>query len=387
MKKIITFLFLLSPIFLLAQDSIKLQQLTITEAVKVSKKENKPIFYMCFAAWCAHCNKMKSEVFKDTAVAAFYNKTFICAGLDMEKGEGMEVKREVGLRNYPTYLFMDSTGTVLYRTGGEFKPNDLIAEGKKALHKEHQLPYLKKQFEDDSTNPNKCLNYIMALRKGDIDPSEPAKKYLNTQTEQQLISVPNWRIIANGINRIDSREFQFVINHQREFAAITSIQRIDKKFTYVANELLQPLVAAKDTDNYFRLRPLVINMKNVKVDSIVFMLDIALAESVKRWDIYKTITSGHGLKFCGNDYFTLNHMANVYLQNMSDTNSLRTAIEWMNQSLKLKEEYDSYLIAAKLFFKLSDKKSALAMASKAKELAIIKKWNAKDAELLIEQWQ
>jgi hypothetical protein len=128
-------------------------------------------------------------------------------------------------------------------------------------------------------------------------------------------------------------------------------------------------------------------MKNVKVDSIVFMLDIALAESVKRWDIYTTITSVHGLKFCGNDYYTLNHMANVYLQNINDTISLHKAIEWMNQSLKLKEEYDSYLISAKLFFKLSDKKSALAMAIKAKELAATKKWNAKDAELLIEQWQ
>jgi thioredoxin-related protein len=387
MKKISLLIISIFPLMLLAQDSIKLQHLTITEAVEVSKKEHKPIFYMCYASWCAHCNKMKSEVFKDSAVANFYNNTFVCAGLDMEKGDGIEVKKKIGLRNYPTYIFIDSTGSILYRTGGEFKPKDLIAEGAKALIKENQLPYLKQQFENDITNPTTCLAYIMALRKGDADPTEPAKKYLATQTDKQLISVPNWRIIANGISKIDSREFQFVINHQREFAAITSIQRIDKKFVYVANELLQPMLAAKDTDNYFKFRPLVINMKNIKVDSLVFSLDIALSESVKRWDIYETITSKHAAMFCQNDYFTLNHIANVYLQNINDTSGLHKATDWINQSLKLHEEYNTYLIGARLYHKLNDKKSALTMATKAKELASIKKWDAKEADLLIQELQ
>ena len=53
-----------------------------------SKKEKKPIFYMMYATWCAHCNKMKSEVFTDTLVINFMNKNFICASQDVEKGEG-----------------------------------------------------------------------------------------------------------------------------------------------------------------------------------------------------------------------------------------------------------------------------------------------------------
>ncbi|MEY4875755.1 MAG: hypothetical protein RL708_904 [Bacteroidota bacterium] len=379
-------LFLLFPTWLFSQtDSIRLNYVDIEKAVEQSKQQHKPVFFMCYASWCSHCHKMRSEVFKDSTVASFYNKNYVCAAMDMEKGEGATWHNKLKIRNYPTFIYLDSNGTVLYRLAGEFTAANLIAEGKNALITQNQLPYIKQQFENDITNGTNCLAYIMALRKGDIDPVEPAKKYFTTQSDNQLLSILNWRIFANGISAINSREFQFVLAHQKEFAALTSTFRVDRKITTTVVELLYPFVNTKDTTNYLKYRPLAINMKNTKVDSLVFTYDIALAEATYNWSLYQYVTSLYVNKFISTDYFSLNHVAKVYLQHIDDKIALLQAIGWVHKSNILHEEYATYILLAKLNKKIGEIKAATTAAEKAKQLATKSGWDDKEAtELLLE---
>lgn len=41
-----------------------------------------------YASWCGPCKLMEKNVFTDKNVADFYNKNFVNARIDMEKGEG-----------------------------------------------------------------------------------------------------------------------------------------------------------------------------------------------------------------------------------------------------------------------------------------------------------
>jgi len=378
-------LLIVFPFFSKAQDSIKLIQSDIPTAIQLAKTEHKPVLFMCYASWCSHCNKMKSEVFKDTSVAHFFNSHFICAGMDMEKGDGVKWYQKLKLRNYPTFLFLDSTGTIIYRMVGEFTAPNFLNEGKNALIQKNQLPFIKQQFENDISNPDKCLAYILALRKGDVEGTEPAKKYLATQTDEQLLSAINWRIIANGINDINSRELKYVIAHQKEFATLTSTFRVERKLLYCVYELLEPMVKNKDTVNYFQYKILATNMHLNRVDSLVFTYDLAIAEATKNWNLYKSVAVENVSKYISKDYFTINKIAKNFIQNVDDKNALQNATEWISLSLKTKEEYDTYLIQAKLYKKLNDKKLAIAAAENAKNLALKYKWDDKEAQSIIDE--
>jgi len=97
----------------------------------------------------------------------------------------------------------------------------------------------------------------------------------------------NWRIIANGVSDIQSRPFQYVLQHQKEFASVSSPVRVEKKIINIVTELLKPYADGLDTLNYKKNRPIAKTIQLHKTDSIIFTYDIQIAERTKNWSAYK----------------------------------------------------------------------------------------------------
>ena len=371
----------------MAQDEIIFDDSGYQSVLQRSKKEHKPIFYMLYATWCAHCNKMKTEVFKDTLVAHFMNKNFICAWQDAEKEEGNDFRKKYGIKFYPTFIFIDENGKELYNFGGEFKTADFITEAKNAIIPEKQLPYLEQQFLADKSNPDKCLAYLTALNKGrDRTLLSPvAHQYLATQSESQLVSSINWKIIANGVTDIQSREFQYVLQHQKEFEAVSSHKRVLRKTTNIVTELLDPPLENKDTIRYNQKRIIAKMIVSPKNDSLVFSYDIALAEKMNNWKKYKSLTIANVEKYVYSDAKVLQTISSNYLKNIADIASLKYAILWMQHSVSLSETYDGQILLAKLYQKTKDSKQAILWANKARDKNNALGFKTKEADdLLVE---
>ncbi len=193
----------------------------------------------------------------------------------------------------------------------------------------------------------------------------------------------NWRVIANGVTDIKSREFQFVLQHQKEFAAAASQSRVDKKIENIVNELLRPLVDNLDTVNYYKQREIAKSIRLQKTDSLVFKYDLTLAERTEKWDFYKKVTLEDTQKLVWNDASFLKEIGNTYFKHINDTESLKKAIFWVNHSLELNNSYDGSLLEAKLYNKIKDKKKALEYAKKAKTIAKEMGWDSKETDLLL----
>ena len=352
-----------------------------------SKKEHKPIFYMFYASWCPHCNKMKSEVFTDAVVADFLNKNYITAAQDIEKPEAEELKRQFNVSSFPTFLFIDEKGTLLYSISGEFKADALIAEAKDAQTTEKQLPYLKKAFEADLSNGDKCLAYITAIRRGANRKasSAAAHQYLQTQKDSQLATAANWRIIANAVTDIDSREFQYVLQHQSEFADVASEERVNRKVTNIVTELLKPLVEGMDTIAYKKQRLIAKTINKADIDLLVFNYDCNIAESAKNWKDYRAVTKDGVEKYIWNDQRLIKEVGQVYLKNITDANALRDVVQWVQHALEQNNSYDGNVLQSRLYLKLNDKAKAILYAKKAKQLTVELGWNSEDADQLFKQ--
>jgi len=99
---------------------------TWTEALKLAKAENKPVFVDISTAWCGYCKKMKRNVYSDPKVGEFYNKNFINLSIDAEKGEGVEIAKKYGAKGYPTFVFIHPDGSTLLQTRGYHKPDEFL---------------------------------------------------------------------------------------------------------------------------------------------------------------------------------------------------------------------------------------------------------------------
>ena len=355
------------------------------KALETAKAEGKPLFIMLYAEWCPHCNQMKKEVFSDPNVMDFLKENYVCIWKNIEKEEGLLLKNKYNTKSLPTFLFLDSDETLLYALKGEMKTAEFMTEVKYALNSRMQLPYLEKEFLSDPSNSTTFFAYLNALKKGK-DRSElsiPTHIYLQTQSDAQLLSETNWRIIANGVTDINSREFQYVLKHQKEFAAVASQNRVDRKVESIVTELLRPLVDNLDTVNYYKQREVAKSIRLQKTDSLVFKFDLTLAERTEKWQFYKKVTLADTQKLVWSDASFLKDIGQTYLKHIKDTESLKKSIFWVKHSLELNDSYDGNLLVAKLYNKIKDKKSALQYANDAKVICTEMTWNTKEVDTLL----
>ena len=371
----------------IAQNNFKFDESDYQTIIKKSKAEKKPIFIMLYATWCPHCNKMKKEVLNDTLVTNLLSKNYICAWQDVDKSEGIMLKNKFKITSLPTFIFLDSNEIELYRLKSEYKTADFVVEIKNALNPKSQLPYLEKEFQKDPSNAEKWLSYMNVLKKGRerSDLSETAHKYLKTQSDEQLISQTNWRIISNGVTDISSREFQYVLHHQKEFAAISSASRVDRKITNIVTELLKPFTESLDTINYKKQKEIAKKIGSTKVDSLIFTYDISIAERTVNWSSYRKTTIESTEKFAWNNASLLKEIGKIYLQHIADIASLKQAIKWTNHSLEINDAFDGNLLLSQLYLKTKDKDLAIKFARKSKDICTDLGCNSKDIdELFIE---
>jgi len=355
-------------------------------ALETAKLQNKPLFVMLYADWCPHCNQMKKEVLSDPNVMDFLKENYVCAWKNIEKEEGIALKDKYNTKSLPTFLFIDpNTETLLYALKGEMKTPEFMTEVKYALNSRMQLPYLEKEFLADPSNSTKFFAYLNTLKKGKdrTDLSIPTHIYLNTQSDAQLVSETNWRVIANGVTDIKSREFQYVLKHQKDFAAVASQNRVDRKIESIVTELLRPYVDNLDTINYYKQREIAKSIKLQKTDSLVFKFDLTLAERTEKWQFYKKVTLEDTQKLVWNDASFLKDIGQTYLKHISDTESLKKSIFWVKHSLELNDSYDGNLLLARLYNKIKDKKLALQYAKDAKEICTEMTWSTKEVDTLL----
>lgn len=368
-----------------SQNQFAVDGITYKTALENAKTQSKSVFVMLYADWCPHCNQMKKEVFSDQNVMDFLNKNYICVWKNIEKEEGMALKNKFKTTSLPAFLFLDANETLLYALKGEMKKEDFLAEANYALNPKLQLPYLEKDFLADPNNSTKFFTYLNTLKKGKdrTELSIPTHIYLQTQSDAQLVSETNWRVIANGVTDINSREFQYVLKHQKEFAAVASQNRVDRKVESIVNELLRPLVDNLDTINYYKQREVAKSIRLQKTDSLVFKFDLTLAERTEKWDFYKKVTLEDTEKLVWNDASFLKDIGQTYLKHINDTESLKKSISWVKHSLELTDSYDGNLLIARLYNKIKDKKQALKYAKDAKAIGKEMGWNTKDIDTLL----
>lgn len=237
---------LVQSVIILAQEHIQFQKVTFTQAKELAKKENKLIFLDGFTSWCAPCKWMESNVFSQPEIAAYFNSTFINTKFDCEVGEGIAIAKHYQISSYPTYLFLDGQGTLIYRTHSRMEADLFLKQAKQANDPNYQIPNLRRQYAQGMRESNFLLRYIKVMEQTDGKAADAAKKALDSVATDDFLRSPNgWETIKMMARSLEDRYGKFFTSNKAYFKSIA----VPAEFANKERQLLQYAMYGYIRDN------------------------------------------------------------------------------------------------------------------------------------------
>lgn len=173
------------PLVLFGQG-ITFEKGSFEEALAKAKQEDKLLFVDGYAIWCAPCKKMAKTVFMEAEVGDYFDEHLIAITLDIERGNGPELKKKYGIKGLPGYVFVDGNDEVVYRFDSAMPTEEFLEEVKRAVAYSKDpvsLGRLAERYEAEKSNEDFLATYLQKLgqskEKGYADVLE---QYLTVQT-------------------------------------------------------------------------------------------------------------------------------------------------------------------------------------------------------------
>ena len=207
--------------------SIQFETKTWVEILQKAKIENKIIFLDAYTSWCSPCKWMSNVVFTSDTVADFYNQNFVCAKIDMEKGEGVDLAKKYNVSSYPSFLFINSDGVILNKSIGGRPATEFIKLGKESLNTEEQIPSYVNRFNAGDLSLAFIKKYLEKLYRAEMETSEILDKYTKSIPQIDLIKRENWTLLNTYLTNCDSDELKYVISNYSKFIEIYTKDSVD----------------------------------------------------------------------------------------------------------------------------------------------------------------
>ena len=348
--------------------TIRFQQKPWSEILAQAKKENKYIFMDAFASWCGPCKWMAANIFTNDTVADYYNKTFICASFDMEKGEGPGLQNKYDVRAYPTLLFINPDGEMVHKkVGAAPKIKDYINLGMTALNPEECLIAYNKKYGEGDRDPLFIRTYLSRLSDAYLPLTDVLNKYFASLKDEDLLNRTSWNIIYNYVDDMNSKEFGYLVKHEKEYKKITTRDSVENKISDVyLRALVQLSRNATMTDaNYNALKQQISESGFSGADKVIFTSDLNLFYTRGDKQKYLDLAYGGLEKYYPVDYNMLNRISWNVLQlcsvyEMSQAKKyLEKAEVWVKKSISAKSEPANNDVYAQILFKLGKKEEAI----------------------------
>lgn len=344
---------------------------TFAEIKAKAKKEKKIIFLDAYASWCSPCKWMAGNVFNNSVVADFYNKNFINAKIDMEKGEGKDLAKLYEVSAYPNLLFIDGDGHIIHRFCGAMVATDFVALGKDALVPEKQFGTFKKKYDGGDRTPAFVKSYLDKLTIACLSTDKIVADYLKTQPENDLTKKENWQIINLYLNDMDSREFNYLVKNKSKFATLYSGDTIDAKIYRTYLNKAANLIHVPDfkDQSYLDLKAKIKASEFTKKDELLLHTDLHYYEKKKDWPNYSKTAIEYFDKYKTVDYDLLNHVAWLFYKNVTEVAQLEKGAAMAKRATEIKDASFTNDTYAMVLFKLGKKDEAIKVEEKAIKLA------------------
>lgn len=190
MKKVLLLVVLTGMGFLVGAQGIVFEHGAWKDALTRAKKEKKMIFVDFYTSWCGPCKDMSQNIMTKPDAGELFNREFVNYKQDAEKGEGPELAKRYGVTAYPTFIFVDHRGDLVYKFLGRRELNEFLAEGQKALKAYRSLPLIAEMGKEykHGKRDTAFLHEYYELLKGRGEGESVLNDYLKALPDNELLN-------------------------------------------------------------------------------------------------------------------------------------------------------------------------------------------------------
>ena len=348
-------------------QGIQFQNASWEEILKKASDEKKIIFVDAYAVWCGPCKMMDKNVFSDPEVGEYFNKNFINAKIDMEKGEGISLAQRYEVRAYPTFLFVNGEGDLVHRAVGYLASDDFIDVASVANDPAKNLGALEKRYEKGDRDPD--LLYDLAMAKADAyDPNyqEVVDAYLETQRSWN--TEKNMEFILRFAESPDSPMFAYVLENRAAFEDSFGAEQVGG---LVQNAVMSLIYEEENEAENLALAERIFKQYDPENGAeMALEFKMYFYQSRQMTDEFaQAAIDLYGKKPETSDWQALNEMAWSFYELVDNRDQLKIALGWAEQSVALERNFFNVDTLAALHYKLGSKKPAMKFAKEAIKLA------------------
>ena len=338
------------------------ENVTFFAILQQAKKEDKLIFMDCYTTWCGPCKWLVKNVFSDQKVAETYNSQFINFKSDMEKGEGLDLAKRFEIQMYPTLLWLNGNGEVVFKVVGTNTVEAFLEFASNLKDSENQFPTMVKKFEAGNRNPDFLKKLANTATVGYYpNASVYVEEYLALIPNEDWSKEENVGLLYAACKTFDSKTTKYILENRTKFDA----------------ELVQS-ITTQCLDNQLRL---VIESKSIEQLNVLFA---AVDDYASDRQDYKYAAEMYFYRATGNRG-KLNELTSTYLKDSNDPNLLneyawerfenetntvllKEAIVWAERSVKIDKNYANTDTLGQLYQKIGNKKKADKWLKESKRL-------------------
>ncbi|WP_316791126.1 thioredoxin family protein [Pedobacter frigoris] len=272
---------------------------TFTDHLAEAAKTKKLIFFDAYTSWCVPCKVLAKDVFTVDSVADFFNANFINVHYDMEKGEGLELKKryESDISAFPTLLFINEKGEIVHKIVGAPNAKEFMELSKPALNPQLSLKGLAQKFEAGDRSVSTVTAYFKTL--GTSNDAEKTKAvataYFDALPTADLKKADVWALMSKYLFNIESKSFKYILDHKSEFNAVRSEASVDNYILSVLSREVSGLSMA-----YYAKKPvdaakeawLIKNLSsihNVKAETDLLKVQLISSRNKGDWDNFNQL--------------------------------------------------------------------------------------------------
>lgn len=373
MKSIFTCLFLFVAISLQAQEEINFNSNSSwAEAREKSVKEHKLIFIDCYTSWCGPCKWMEKNVFIQPAVYNYYNTNFINLKLDMEKGEGIEMKKKYNVQSYPTYLFVNDKGEIIHRTASRMTAEEFLAEAKLASDPKKNSAALKAKYDNGTRDLPFLMDYYLVLKKSDRGASEKIGTEVTDKVqESDLGTALGWKIINNLARAKDDKLGAWFMQHKDKITSYSTAKERDALTDRLISNSLYGKMRSGDEKGFFSELQHFKASPDVNRQKQGIMLEADYYQEQKNVAAYNKLTSAALNGLLKDDAEKLSFLARrADMKGDGNAALLPQAYLMAKRAMELEpEEYSTVSTFSRVCLSMKRKEEGLIAAKKARQLA------------------
>ncbi len=337
-----------------------------------------------YAAWCGPCKRMAKNVFPTKEAGDYFNENFVNFKQDMEKGEGRKLAKKYKVGSYPTLLFLDYNGDVVYQTKGARRDaKGLIAVGKKALQPSKKtLQSLQNKWDQGNRELTFLKEFIKVQTLLGKSNNEVFGAFISAIPEEEKDSEKYLDFVYKNTSNVLSPGMSFLYDNKAYYKSKHSKKTFDKKINTIAVESAS--LAAKTNDNsaLTQIKSMLKKLKPTDFKRQTSYIETKYYGQTKNWNAYDKAVSKYLKKYKKNDAVAYRNVAWNYYMNIDDKQKLLKAEKWMSIILKKNNTYENNLTQSYLLYKLEKYSEAQDAVEYAIILAKDSKKRTKNAQIL-----